>query len=175
MTMTLVSTVTVGAGGAASINFTSIPQTGTDLLLVLSARTTQNASSPIMRFNTDSTVANYGNRYLMGNGAAASSATNTTSAGISLQNAYNNGTYTASTFSNVQIYLPNYASSTSKTVSVDAVTENNATTAQQAVIAGTWTGTAGINAILIYGYTLAEYSTASLYTITKGSGGATVS
>ena len=34
-----IQTVTVGSGGAASIDFTSIPQTYTDLKIVLSART----------------------------------------------------------------------------------------------------------------------------------------
>jgi hypothetical protein len=35
-TMTALSTVTVGAGGAATIDFTSIPQTYTDLIVKIS-------------------------------------------------------------------------------------------------------------------------------------------
>ena len=38
-TYVLLSSVTVGAGGASSINFTSIPATYTDLVLKISART----------------------------------------------------------------------------------------------------------------------------------------
>jgi hypothetical protein len=37
-TMVKIDTVTVGSGGAASIEFTNIPQTYTDLQIVLSAR-----------------------------------------------------------------------------------------------------------------------------------------
>ena len=45
MTYTLISTVTVGAGGAASIDFNSIPGTYTDLLLVVSVRSTRPAAT----------------------------------------------------------------------------------------------------------------------------------
>ena len=38
-TYTLISSVTVGAGGASSIDFTSIPATYTDLLVKFSLRT----------------------------------------------------------------------------------------------------------------------------------------
>ena len=41
-TYTLISSVTVGAGGASSIDFTSIPSTYTDLLVKISARSTLN-------------------------------------------------------------------------------------------------------------------------------------
>ena len=38
VTHNLISTITVGSGGAASIDFTSIPQTYTDLLVKISLR-----------------------------------------------------------------------------------------------------------------------------------------
>jgi hypothetical protein len=38
LTYTAIKTVTVGSGGAANIDFTSIPQTYTDLVLKVSAR-----------------------------------------------------------------------------------------------------------------------------------------
>ena len=44
-TYTLISSVTVGSGGAASIEFTSIPSTYTDLVLKLSARSSRNVST----------------------------------------------------------------------------------------------------------------------------------
>jgi len=55
MTMTHISTVQVGAGGAASINFTSIPQTGTDLALVMSGRLSAGnvRTYALLRINSD--------------------------------------------------------------------------------------------------------------------------
>ena len=44
--------------------------------------------------------------------------------------------WTASTFSNVEIYIPNYTSSTYKSWSADGVVENNATISAQALIPG---------------------------------------
>jgi hypothetical protein len=40
----LISTTTVGSGGAANITFSSIPQTYTDLRLIMSVRTSDNSS-----------------------------------------------------------------------------------------------------------------------------------
>ena len=173
MTMTLVSTVTVGAGGASSIEFTSIPQTGTDLLVVASLRGTSTPDFPVLVFNTDaSSSANYLYRDLYGSGSSASSGV-ASSAGIEFGW---NRTTTANTFGNVSAYISNYTSTTSKSVSVDAVGEANATAADQMIVAGRWTSTTGITTLkIVSSGTFAQYSTASLYTITKGSGGATVS
>ena len=44
-TYTLISSVTVGSGGASSIEFTSIPSTYTDLLLNFSGRSNTNQAS----------------------------------------------------------------------------------------------------------------------------------
>lgn len=44
-TYQIIQTVTVGAGGAASIDFSSIPQTYTDLKILLSGRTNANDGS----------------------------------------------------------------------------------------------------------------------------------
>lgn len=177
--MTLVSTVTVGAGGAASIEFTGIPATGTDLVLMLSMRSTASTTNDTMRirFNNDS-GGNYTQKWLRGDGASVFSSGDAGFTSFRTPNAIVGNSATASTFSNVSIYVPNYAGSTAKSVSADVVTENNATTASEVLNASVWTGTAAISSIQIsldFATNLAQYSTASLYTITKGSGGATVS
>jgi len=52
-TYTLISSVTVGSGGAATMTFSSIPQTYTDLLVRVSARNTSTSGSGLnMRFNS---------------------------------------------------------------------------------------------------------------------------
>lgn len=172
MTMTLVQTVTVGPSGAASIEFTGIAGTATDLLILFSTRSDtagSNLGVPV-RFNNDTNSANYASRALYGDGGTAGSFTST------MQIASPGTGNTANTFNNGSLYISNYASSSAKSVSADYVYENNATTANQYIWAGTWSGTAAITSIKLTGsVNFAQYSTASLYTITKGSGGATVS
>ncbi len=172
MTMTLVSTVQVGAGGAASIEFTGIPQTGTDLLVVFSGREPLGTFIEPITFNGSST--GYSFRSLRGNGSAVLSQTQSNNL---LGFVVNQSTDTANTFSNCSVYIPNYSGATNKTWSMDGVNENNATTAYQYIVAGLWSNTAAITSLQIGGggYTLSQYSTASLYLITKGAGGATVS
>ena len=179
MTMTLVSTVTVGSGGAASIDFSSIPQTGTDLYLVTSIRGNSGLefNTVSIKFNNDSSSA-YSWRRLLGNGSTASSSTQTTTTFMSFI-AGNGAGGTSNVFSNSSYYLPNYAQSVVKSISFDGVVENNHPTGYQVMHAGLWNSTAAITSISLLpsgsSTIFDQYSTASLYTITKGSGGATVS
>lgn len=175
--MELISTVTVGAGGASQIDFTSIPGTYTDLLVVFSLRNNAGAGSVSdyvqMDLNSDTSGGNYTWLELYGTGSSAGSQSG--SAGVIgrfVQNA------TASTFGNGYVYIPNYATAVLKSVLADTVTENNATNAVQSIVAMRWNSTSTVTAIRLKsngGQTLSQYSSASLYGILKGSGGATVS
>lgn len=171
MTMTLVSTVTVGAGGAASIEFTGIPGSATDLLVVISGRLFTGSSYVISPIKFNSSTSNFTNRELTGTGSSTFSQSGT-------RYVYGNtgNGATASTFSNAQIYIPNYSGSTYKSFSVESVTEDNTTAVRLNLFAGLWSDTAAITSITIDGggINFMQYSTASLYTILKGSGGATV-
>jgi hypothetical protein len=167
--MTKISSVTVGAGGAASINLSSIPATYTDLQLVISTRASAASDSIGLRFNSD-TGSNYTYRYLLGNGTTASSGTGTTTS--TLGGRQPESTFTASTFGNTLIYIPNYASSNNKSFSVDNVTENNATAALASLIAGLWSNSAAITSIKFeplspQTWTFDQYSTAYLYGISN--------
>ena len=162
-TMTLIQSVTVPSGGSASIDFTSIPSTYTDLCLLVSLR--DDVSSIIdgayLRFNGDNTSGNYTARRLIGDGAAATSDTN--NVGLFATGA----TATASTFSNCSAYIPNYAGSASKSVSIDNVNETNAATQYIGLGAFLWSGTAAINRVTISPETatkvFVQFSTAYLY------------
>jgi hypothetical protein len=124
-TYTLISSSTVGSGGASYVEFTSIPATYTDLKLVLSLRGDQAAqyASCFIAFNGSST--GFVHKFVYGDGAGAAGFGGNTN-----QIADQNGdTSTANTFSNAEIYIPNYTLSNSKSFSVDGVTETNATTA----------------------------------------------
>lgn len=168
MTMTLVSSTTLSVA-ATNITFSSIPQTGTDLLLVLSARRSGGAvtATSELFFNNDTTISG---KLLTGNGSTASSSS--ASAFITVSNGASSN---SSTFSSYVIYIPNYTGSASKTFSIDAVTETMATGASQYLIGGVWNNTAAIDSVKFdAGDTFVAGTSASLYTITKGSGGASV-
>jgi len=166
MYQTLIAAVTVGAGGTTSIAFNAIPQTYTDLVLVYSAYNTA-----AVLFNND-TAGNYSQRVLRGSGTAVTS-TSSSSVTFGIQIGLQNS---SSDLINSATTIPNYAGSTTKTVSVDMVGERNFSAAFQAIIAGRWTGTAAITSIRIEwsGSTYPQGSTAYLYGTLKGSGGATV-
>ena len=165
-TYTLISSVTVGSGGAASMVFTSIPATYTDLLVKVSARNTNTSGSGLnMRFNSVSST--YSGIYLEGDGAAASSG-NTTTSYFAAGNVNTSNT-TSSTFASTDVYIPNYAGSNYKSGSVESVYENNATTAYTTMIAGLLSNTAAITQIDITpsANNFAENSTAYLYGISN--------
>ena len=158
-TFTLIASSTVGSGGAANIDFTSIPSTFTDLCVKASIRLTGADDYFLIRFNSSTT--SYTVRVLEGSGSSASSGTNTIIYGRA-----DSSTQTASTFSNAEFYVPNYAGSTNKSLSIDSVQENNATAANMTLSAGLWSNTSAITSISLIqpgGMSLAQYSTAYLY------------
>ena len=165
-TYTLISSVTVGSGGASSIDFTSIPGTYTDLVIKLSARSTSATADVKINFNSITT--GYTRLALQGDG---SSTPTSSSASDSWIGAIPGSGQTANAFGNTEIYIPNYAGSTNKSFSVDVVTETNATQAYATLLARLWSNTAAITSIslsaLAGSLTFAEYSTAYLYGISN--------
>ena len=173
MTMQLIETKTLGTA-AASIEFTSIPQDGTDLLVLVSGRSARTADVvDFIALALNGSTASRTGRDLRGSGSAASSNTHTDGNIGPVSSA----TSTANTFGNLSIYIPNYTSAVNKSASSDAVMENNATTSYQAIHAHLWSNTAAITSVTLTMIlsTFVAGSTASLYKITKGAGGATVS
>ena len=134
---------------AASVTFTAIPSTYTDLVLRISARTNANVSNDNFRitFNSDS-GSNYSITRITGNGSTAVSnrLSNQTSGRAG---AIDGNTATSSTFGSVEIYIPNYLVSANKPYSSTAASEQNATAAQIDGIAGLWRNTAAITSISI--------------------------
>jgi len=160
-TFELISSVTAGALGAASIDFTSIPSTFTDLCVKVSSRSDRVGTTDNLFMKINGVTTNRSARVLYGNGSAASSFTETLYVGE--LDALGS---TASTFSSHEIYIPNYAGGTNKSFSVDGVTEQNGTAAYATLIAGLWSSTAAITSLSFYsgyGTTLVQYSTAYLY------------
>jgi hypothetical protein len=156
----LIETVIVGSGGAASIEFTGIPQDGVDLQILVSARTTATDYGMLVRFNGDTT--NVTSAVLRGEGSSADSTTFN-----GLNGAMSKSDQTANTFGNASVYISNYTSGAAKSFSADGVNENNATAANQVLSANSWSGTSAITSVTISNPSgnLAQYSTASLYKI----------
>lgn len=159
-----IATVEVGAGGAAEIDFQSIPSTYTDLALYVSMREeSTNTSVCYLKFNNN--TSNITTRYLRGNGASASSGTETT-----MQFLTNSNLGTANTFSNVQFYIPNYAGSTNKSAMSDTAVESNNSSLPDTFLnmaAHLWSDTTAINRVTVYlaSGDIAQYSSATLYGI----------
>ena len=76
-----IATSTVGAGGSATVTFSSIPQTYTHLQ-VRAYYSRSSAANGSMYFNSDTTSSNYRSHYIEGNGASVSAGTVTTYSGI---------------------------------------------------------------------------------------------
>jgi hypothetical protein len=165
-TFTKIASVTVGSGGSTLVQFTSIPSTYTDLQLLVSIRygTNSNQTQSIgLYFNGDGFPASASGRVLNGNGSTTSSYT---SSGFNDAGIMNDTSTTANTFSSHSIYIPNYAGSNFKSLSIDSVTENNATLARANTIAGLYSSTSAINAIKVdTGGTALQHSTFTLYGI----------
>jgi len=166
-TFNLIASSTVGAGGAASIDFTSIPSTYTDLVLKISARSTGNAGVAWagIRLTINGSGTGYSNTSLYGDGSSASSS------GASFIETGIASSSLSSGFGNTDVYFTNYTASQSKPISAEGAQENNATQALSVLSANLWANTAAITSISIVLQSgvgnFAQYSTAYLYGIVK--------
>lgn len=163
-----IATVTVGSGGASSMDFTSIPATYTDLVVKLSSRDNRSsATGTDVYIGFNGVTTNLSMRRLYGDASAVYSDSGSTG-NIGIESA---STATASTFGNIEVYIPNYAGTNNKSYSADGVSENNASGAGAAfaqLTAGLWSNTAAITSIKltpVSGNSFVQYSTATLYGI----------
>ena len=163
MGMTLIETIEVGSGGAASMEFTGIAGTGQDLVILWSLRCTTSNATGSLTINGSDADRSWVILYGTGNGVGGNAYTSSNISAMQVENAD-----TANTFSNGQLYISNYASSANKSMSVDSVTENNGTVAQSVLQAISWAQTAAITSLKLNARSgnLAQYSTASLYMVT---------
>ena len=165
--MKLIESKTLGTAQAA-IEFTSIPGTFTDLVVLASLRqSSANVNQIVWQINSATT--NFSYRVLEGNGSSASSGNNT----LNYIGLVQGSSSTSNTFASNSIYIANYAGATAKSISTDAVTENNATAAIQHLTATLWNNTAPITSLRFEAFSgnLEIGSTISLYGILKGSDG----
>ena len=162
-TYELITSNTVGSGGTASITFSSIPQTYTDLIVKMSTRCSFDWL--LCEFNNSGGTA-YSQQYLRHDGQTVTAGTQNskpaayaTITGMSV---------TTSAFGNAEIYISDYAGSNKKSISGDGVAEADQTGAYNYYTASMWDNTAAITQIKLTKSDAAnfeQYSTFYLYGI----------
>jgi hypothetical protein len=160
----LLEKITVGAAGASSVTFSSIPQTGyTDLVVKGSVRTEAGTSYGVVYLSINGVDTNQTYRRIYGDGSSAGSDAGTTTP---LALVSGNGA-TASTFGTFEMYIPNYTGSTAKSFSSDSVGETNATTIYSQLLAGLWNQTSPITSISLVAGGFMPNTTFYLYGVAK--------
>lgn len=164
--MIKIGTVTVGAGGAANIAFTSIPQTYTDLVLMLNARSTNTGTSDNVTVTLNVGTLNNMTYF------EQSSATTATGTGGTTGIARITGGG-AIGWGSVTFTIQNYTTAAArKLVTADYVAEQYATAGPVGFYAGITSSavaaTTSVTLATTTGNNFAQYSTATLYGIVAG-------
>jgi hypothetical protein len=144
------------SGSQATISFTSISGSYTDLVLVTQTSYGANGKSIGMQFNSD-TGANYSYTYLLGNGSAASSGRDTGNTGVAFAYIATAGQVDVSIVS-----IQNYSNSTTYKTCLSR--SNNAENRVQANVA-LWRSTSAITRIDVKSNDGTNYSSGSTFTL----------
>lgn len=171
-----IATVTVGAGGTSSVEFTSIPATYKHLQIRVLSQSTYSASADqdafSLQFNGD-TASNYSDHKLIGNGSSASAAARTNGSYIELYQ-QTNAQYTGGVIFTVGVIdILDYADTNKyKTVRALAGNDTNGTGGEPGRIffsSGNWRSTNAITSIKFQSSSMTrgflQYSHFALYGI----------
>jgi hypothetical protein len=163
-TMTLISSFTA-TSSVASISFSSIPSTYTDLKLVLSTRGSAASVQTVTVILLNSLTSGYVDKFLYGSGSVVGTGSYGASSGFVGDAPAANAT--ASTFGSAEVYIFNYASGNMKTMSVDSVAETNATQAFMELTSLYNTTSSAVNSISVLPASgnYVQHTTAYLYGI----------
>jgi hypothetical protein len=167
----LIASSTAGSGGIASVTFSNIPQTYTDLKIFVSGRTTGGVGGSgelgAIGFSFGSTSYTYSDRFLGGNGTAPYSSANSVIATSTPIYWVNGSGSTVSTFASVNIDILNYALNNAKNFSYEATPEYNDSTLRMILGGISTTKTDPVTEIILTtGQTaFAQHSTFRLYGI----------
>ena len=166
-----IATVTVGSGGASSIEFTSIPGTYQHLQVRMIQKFTTTSgiiSNARARFNSDSGN-NYARHNLYGTGSSAFAYAESSMAYAYVGWPLDSSATTSNTFSAAIIDLLDYAStSKTKTVRIFHGNEaNNSSYGNVGISSALWNSTSAVTSITITSDTgnWAQHTTAALYGI----------
>ena len=160
MTYKLIASTTLSSA-AATVTFSGIPSTYTDLVLRLSIRGS-GGFSVATTFNGD-TASNYSYRTLYGFSTTAGSLGSANSTSLIIQDANYPGT-TADTFTSAEYYFANYASTANKASSLFSVKENNATSNNwMEATAGLYRSSSAISSITLTGVSSNNFVSGSTF------------
>jgi hypothetical protein len=160
-TYSKLSEVTVGATSVSSITINNIPQNYTDLKLVYSGRNSAAGAGIDLYISFNGTSANLTIKRMHGTGSSY----NTYSGTVGDIGVDTPSGSTANTFSNMEVYIPNYTSTANKPYAAEAVNENNGTTAYIQLTSGLWSNSTAISSITLtpYSGSMVQYTTVTLY------------
>ena len=134
VTYNLIASNTLSSS-AASVSFSAIPNTFTDLVLRVTGRTDASQINDDMAIRLNGGTSGYSRTFLNGTGSAAGSGRSSSATYAIDYGSLVGGTATASTFGSAELYFPNYTSSSSKPFSSFGVGETNAAGAFMGVTA----------------------------------------
>jgi hypothetical protein len=167
-TYTLISTLEATGGVVSGFDFTSIPQTYTDLVILMCGRASADNVNIKITFNGSATAVYYVT-YLQNGSQSVGSGDQNAQANILFAGVNAGFTPTASTFGNTRIYIPQYANTSfNKQLTMDSTNPNNGGTyCASDLDSASWLNTSAINQITIIPNTgnFEQYSVASLYGI----------
>jgi hypothetical protein len=164
----LLEKITVGAAGASSVTFSNIPQTGyTDLVVKISNRngtTGLSFAGLTIAFNGSSSSFTFKTLGYYGGALQTydQSAFGSNSVGYAAGSAA-----TANAFSNVEIYIPNYTSSSNKSISADGANGNMSSNTWWHIENGVWASTAAITSLTFNTGDMVAGSSFYLYGVAK--------
>ena len=147
-TYTLISS-NVLSSPAASVTFSAIPSTYTDLVIRGSARSDSGAIGRDIYLRFNGTTTNGSATELANQGASGTSTRYTT---IDYAGQFNGSGTTSNTFNSIEVYIPNYNSSANKPMSTFNALENNSATIGDTYLgvwAGLWSNTAAITSVTL--------------------------
>ncbi len=167
-----IATSTVGSGGTSTITFSSIPSTYEHLqirALSKNDRSTDTEATYVLKFNSDSTSANYRSHRLIGDGSSASASDIGNQSGIyvyasstsnnSLNNIFGASVWDILDYKNTNKY---------KTVRALGGNDINGSGGRITLASGLWMSTAAVNNITLTldgGFNFTQYSSFALYGI----------
>ena len=173
MSMVWIAGQTVGAGGASTITFSSIPQNFTHLQLRIFGRGTTSFSSGLSAYvflNNDSTGANYVVHGLFGNGSGAFSTAILSSGTLGTQQVFADSSATSGVFGSVIYDFLDYTNTNKNKVSRSIGGWDGNGSGRVMLYSGAYLSTAAINQIQIAtDGNLVAGTRADLYGITTSS------
>jgi predicted heme/steroid binding protein len=165
-TFELIASNTSYAGGT-TLTFSSIPSTFTDICLVMSPRGNGfNGTELYLTFNGN--TSSYSGKYMWKDGGTTSITSGNNNTSNSLIGIIPGTQAGSNVYGSVQVYVPNYASSSNKSFGVESASERNGDAQWLFLGAGLWSNSSAITSVTITAS--ANYlgdSTAYLYGIKK--------